>query len=65
MNISELDEWKESNPEWEVLCGAPLIHSGAGLGLKSLQSDDGFRDKLREIDKRSPGNTLDRQGVKF
>ena len=65
MFISELDDWKSKNPNWEVLCGAPLIHSGAGLGLKSLQSDEGFRDKLREIDKHNPRNTLNQQGVKF
>lgn len=65
LSISELDKWEKDNPDWEVLCGAPGIHSGGGLGLKSLQSDEGFRDKLREIHKHSPNNTLAKQGVKF
>ena len=65
MSISELDDWKTKNPNYEVLCGAPMIHSGAGLGLKSLQTDEGFRDTIREIDKRSPNNTLRQSGVKF
>ena len=65
LNMSELDEWEKNNPQWTVLCGAPGIHSGGGLGLKSMRGDEAFRDRLREIDKRSPRNTLDKQGVKF
>ena len=56
--MSEVDEWKTKNPRWEIIIGAPLIHSGGGLGLKSARTDEHFKDKLREIDKQHPRNTL-------
>lgn len=65
MPISELDEWERSNPKWEVMPGKPLIHSGNDLGLKSIRTDETFRDKLRELDKKNPGNTLRNYNVKF
>lgn len=59
MGISEMLEYEKEHPNEEVMCGAPLIHSGAGLGvIKSVAPDEGFKDKLREIAKRNPGNTL-------
>jgi hypothetical protein len=59
MSISEMLEWEKAHPNYEVLCGSPLIHSGGGLGnLKSTKPDEGFKDKIREIAKKSPGNTL-------
>lgn len=58
MSISEMEEYEKQHPEEEVMCGAPLLHSGGDLGLKSARTDEAFKDKLREIDKRSPGNTL-------
>lgn len=64
MSISEMEEWRKSHLHWEILCGAPLIHSGAGLGLKSMRGDEVFKDKLRQIDKKNPGNNL-RDYAKF
>ncbi len=59
LSVSEVDQWEKDNPEWEIACGAPLIHSGTGLGvLKNTKSEEVFKDKLREIDKQTPGNTL-------
>lgn len=59
MSISEMLKYEKDHPNEEVLCGAPLIHSGTGLGvIKSAKADEGFKDKLREIAKRNPGNTM-------
>lgn len=65
MSISEMEKWQKKHSQWEILCGSPIIHTGRGLGLKSMQTDEGFRDKLREIDKHSPNNTLRQSNVKF
>lgn len=58
LSISEVDQWEKDNPAWEIVIGAPGIHSGGGLGLRSMQSNEGFKDRVREIDKSFPGNTL-------
>ena len=64
MGISEMEQYKLDHPNVEILCGAPLIHSGAGLGLRSMRGDQHFKDKLKAIDKANPGNTLN-QFAKF
>jgi hypothetical protein len=58
MTISEMEQWEKDNPSWEVLCGAPLLHSGGDLGLSSARSDSAFNDKIKEIKKRNPRNTI-------
>ena len=62
--ISEVDQWEAGNQDWEIVIGAPLIHSGIGLGLKSAQTEEVFRDKVRETAKKNPRNTLNNY-VKF
>ena len=62
MAISEVDQWKIDNPTLEIVIGAPLIHTGGGLGLKSMRTDDGFKSRIKEIKKNFPGNTLNRYG---
>lgn len=52
MKISELDEWKENNPEWiQFLTGAPKITRGTTKG----NYDTGFKEVLQKIDERVPG----------
>jgi len=58
MWINEMEDYQKEHPNEEVLCGAPGIHSGIGLGLKSGRNDETFKEKLRQIDKAHPGNTL-------
>lgn len=65
MSISEMLEFEKEHPELEVMCGKPLIHTGAGLGLKSMRNDDTFKNKLKQIDKQYPRNTLRRNGLQF
>ena len=47
MSMSEMDQYEKDNPQMEIMCGAPLIHSGTGL----KKPDQGFRDVLRTIKK--------------
>lgn len=48
MTISALDEYLRDNPNiTQLVHGAPLIHSGRGMG----KPDNGFRDLLKHIKK--------------
>jgi hypothetical protein len=58
MSIKEMEQWEKDNPDWNVLCGAPLIHPGGDLGLKSAQPSSDFTDKIKEIKKKNPRNTI-------
>ncbi len=58
MGIAEMEVYEKEHPNEEVLCGAPMLHTGAGLGLKSSRTDDSFKETLKQIDKANPGNTL-------
>lgn len=49
MSISALDEYLSENPNvTQLVNGAPLIHSGRGLG----KPDNGFRDLLKDMKKK-------------
>ena len=58
MTISEMEEWSKTHPEYEIACGAPLIHSGSGLGLKTSHTDQNFKDAIKDIKKKNPNNTI-------
>ena len=48
MSISSMVEYLEKNPHiTQLVNGAPLIHSGRGMG----KPDQGFRDLLKDIKK--------------
>jgi hypothetical protein len=48
MSISALDDFLKENPHiTQLVHGAPLIHSGRGLG----KPDNGFRDLLKTMKK--------------
>lgn len=50
MTISALDEYLKSNPNiTQLVNGAPLIHSGRGMG----KPESGFRDLLKDIKRRN------------
>ncbi|CAB4162952.1 hypothetical protein UFOVP787_197 [uncultured Caudovirales phage] len=49
MSISALDEFLRDNPNvTQLVNGAPLIHSGRGIG----KPDNGFRDLLKDMKKK-------------
>ena len=58
MSISEMEVWEKDNPGWEVLCGAPRLHSGGDLGLASARPNSYFTDRIKEIKKANPRNTI-------
>jgi hypothetical protein len=48
MSISELDAYLQENPKiTQLVNGAPMIHSGRGMG----KPDQGFRDLLKNMKK--------------
>jgi hypothetical protein len=48
MSISALEQYLKDNPNiTQLVSGAPLIHSGRGLG----KPDQGFRDLLKDMKK--------------
>ena len=50
MSISALDQFLAENPNIvQLVNGAPLIHSGRGIG----KPDSGFRDLLKEMKKKN------------
>jgi hypothetical protein len=49
MSISALDQFLEENPNIvQLVNGAPLVHSGRGIG----KPDSGFRDLLKDMKKK-------------
>lgn len=55
MSISEMIQYEKDHPEFEVQCGTP----GIGYNFNRQKPNDGFRDRLREIKKSYPRNTID------
>ena len=58
MGISEMEQYEKDHPNEEVLCSAPLIHPGGDLGLRSARPDSYFTDRIKEIKKANPRNTI-------
>ena len=54
MSISEMESFLKIHPELEAACGAP----GIGYNFHRIKPDEGFRDRLREMQKKHPGNTI-------
>ena len=53
MTLAEMEQWEKDNPEWEILCGAPLIHTGFMTGESK---SDGWNDVLKKVKKGSGRN---------
>lgn len=54
MTISEMEEFEKKNPHLEIVPGAPMIC----YHYTSMHPSDAFRDRLKEIKKSHPGNTI-------
>ena len=52
LKISELDEFKASNPNLTMLLSTPQLIGGVSTDSGKLP--EGFKDKLREIKKKHP-----------
>ena len=55
MSISDLDKYKEANPEHERVLGAPNIVSGVSITGKL---DTGFKEVLSKISEAHPDSPL-------
>lgn len=61
MKISELDKFKEDNPQLErYIDYAPPIGDTVRMGL--VKKDQGFKEVLQKIHEKSPGSTLKKDG---
>jgi hypothetical protein len=56
MKISELDKFREDNPNLDKIPQAPGVSDPVRLGLK--KPSDGFRDVLGRIRKNNPGSKI-------
>ena len=54
MSISEMEQYEKDHPEIEVACGAPRL----GYHINRMKPSEDFRDRLREMKKHHPGNTI-------
>ena len=61
MRISELDQFREDNPDLETVISAPNIVSGSG----GMKNDSGWKENMSRIAEAHPGTPLaDRFGHK-
>jgi len=58
LKLSELDQWKEDNPQWETYHGsAPELVTGTKSALR--QAGDGWKDLLNRVkDGSGRNNTI-------
>jgi hypothetical protein len=56
MKISELDDFKKTNPQLDQMVTAPNIVGG--VSIKDKQSD-GFKEVMSRIAEKNPGSNLD------
>lgn len=56
MRISELDDFKKTNPHLESIVTAPAIVGG--VSVRDKQSD-GFKEVMSKIAEKNPGSNLD------
>jgi hypothetical protein len=61
MTISEAETFSKKHKDWEWMCGAPMI--GDPFRLGRIKSDQGFKDRLRDIKKTHKGSTIDPDAV--
>lgn len=57
LRISELSKWKEENPDWESVLGAPAFATGSMSNQRKAGSE--WNDLLTKVKKGSGrGNTI-------
>lgn len=58
MKISELDGFRNDNPNLETVIQSPMICDPVRVGAR--KTDSGFKEVLQKIHERSPGSTLNK-----
>ena len=56
MKISELDSFREQNPQLETVIQSPMICDPVRVGARKM--DTGFKEVLQKVHERSPGSKL-------
>jgi hypothetical protein len=56
MSMSELDDFKKTNPHLDTIVSAPAIVGGVSIRNKE---SDGMREVFSRIAERNPGSNLD------
>jgi hypothetical protein len=61
MKMSELDSYKEINPELEQYIESPMVVRSLNIGEGLLKGkNSGFKEVLQRIHERTPGSCLNR-----
>jgi hypothetical protein len=58
MKISELDSFREQNPQLETVIQSPMICDPVRVGVRKM--DTGFKEVLQKVHERSPGSKLNK-----
>jgi len=63
MRISELDSFREQNPNLEKLIDAPMICDPVRVGARKM--DTGFKEVLQRIHEKTPGSELNKSSTQL
>lgn len=56
LKISELDSYRDANPDVETIMQAPMLCDPVRVGARKL--DTGFKEVLQKIHETTPGSQL-------
>jgi hypothetical protein len=58
MKISELDSFREQNPQLETVIQSPMICDPVRVGARKM--DTGFKEVLQKVHEQTPGSKLNK-----
>ncbi len=63
MKISELDIFREQNPQLETIIQSPMICDPVRVGARKM--DTGFKEVLQRIHEKTPGSQLNKSSTQL
>ncbi len=63
MKISELDTFREQNPQLETIIQSPMICDPVRVGARKM--DTGFKEVLQRIHEKTPGSQLNKSSTQL
>jgi hypothetical protein len=63
MKISELDTFREQNPQLETIIQSPMVCDPVRVGARKM--DTGFKEVLQRIHEKTPGSQLDKSSTQL
>lgn len=63
MKISELDAFREQNPQLETIIQSPMICDPVRVGARKM--DTGFKEVLQRIHEKTPGSQLNKSSTQL